>query len=182
MKLVFPSASYKERAIEYIQEFYEYNSDINGSGSLDRYLKEASYEEWLEKILRDMDIANISAGRVPALTYFYVREEDGQIVGMTNLRLALNDFLKEEGGHIGYAIRPTQRQKHYGTEMLKAALKVYDTLGIQEVLITCDKSNPASAKVIQNCGGILAAELYSETFGEIIQRYVIRHELVSQQT
>lgn len=171
MKLVFPNAAYKEKAMEYIREFHAYGSDINGSGSLDRYLREASYEEWLAKVLRDMDIANIPEGRVPALTYFYVRPEDDRIVGMANLRLALNDFLREEGGHIGYAIRPTEREKHYGTDMLKEALKVYTVLGFREVLITCDKCNIASAKVIQNCGGVLDAEFYSDTFGEVIQRY-----------
>ena len=173
MKLVFPNISYKEKAIDYINEFYEYQSDINGSGALDRFLNESTYEAWLEKVLSDIDIANVEMPKVPALTYFYVREEDDKIVGMVNIRLALNDFLREEGGHIGYSIRPTERQKHYGTEMLKDALKVCETIGIREVLVSCDKSNIASAKVIQNSNGKLDAEFYSETLGEVIQRYVV---------
>lgn len=92
MKLVFPDITHKEKAIEFINEFYEYNSEINGSGSLDNYLKKSTYEEWIKKVIADIDIANISPSRVPALTYFYVREEDDKIVGMINLRLALNDF------------------------------------------------------------------------------------------
>lgn len=174
MKLVFPNIVYKEKAIEYVNEFYEYNSEINGSGALDRYLIESTYEAWLEKVVADMDIANIEKPRVPALTYFYVREEDDKIIGMVNIRLALNDFLREEGGHIGYSIRPTERQRHYATNMLKEALKVCDTIGMKEVLATCDKINLASAGVIRNCGGELDAEFYSETYKETIQRYVIR--------
>ena len=58
--------------------------------------------------------------------------------------------------------------------MLKAALGVCDTMGIKEVLLTCDKENPASAGVIKKCGGELEAEFYSEIFKETIQRYVIR--------
>ena len=50
MKLVFPDITYKDRAIGYIREFYEYGSQINGSGSLDRFLRESTYEEWLKKI------------------------------------------------------------------------------------------------------------------------------------
>ena len=173
MKLVFPNLSYKDKAIAYIKEFYEYGSEINGSGGLDRFLKESTYEAWLEKLVRDMDIANIPESRVPALTYFYVREEDEEIVGMINIRLALNDFLRTEGGHIGYSIRPTERRKHYATEMLAEALKVCDVIGIKEVLISCDKNNPASAGVIRNCGGILINEAYSETFDEILQMYGI---------
>ena len=173
MKLVFPNIQYKEKAIAYIREFYEHNSEINGSGALDRYLKESTYEQWLAKVQADMDIANIKPPKVPALTYFYVREEDEKIVGTVNIRLALNDFLRKEGGHIGYSIRPTERRKHYGTELLREALKVCDTIGIRQVIMTCDKSNQASAGVIKNCNGKLQAEFYSEHYGEMIQRYVI---------
>ena len=115
-----------------------------------------------------------TSGNFLDLTYFYVREEDDCIVGMCNLRLALNDFLRTEGGHIGYGVRPTERGKHYATDMLAQALKVYDRLGIKNVLVTCDKENPASAKVIQNNGGMLEAEFYSETYDETLQRYVIK--------
>lgn len=174
MKLVFPSLCYKEKAVQFINEFYEYDSEINGSGGLDRYLKESTYEEWLKKVLADIDIANIPQSRVPALTYFYIRVEDEKIVGMINIRLSLNEFLKREGGHIGYCIRPTERQKHYATDMLNDALKVCDTLGMKEVILTCDKSNIASAGVIKNCNGELVAEVYSDTFKDEIQKYIVR--------
>lgn len=174
MKLVFPTMDYKEGAIQFINEFFEYNSDIDGSGSLDKYLKESTYEEWIKKVYADIDIANLLPARVPHLTYFYVREKDNKIVGMINIRLALNEFLRKEIGHIGYCIRPTERRKHYAVNMLNDALKVYDTLGIHEVIISCDKPNIASAGVIKKCGGELETEFYSETFNEVIQRYVIK--------
>ena len=173
MKMVFPNMNYKDKAIDYIKEFYTYGSEIHGSGSLDRLLKEATYEEWLQKVLNDIDIANIPDSKVPAITYFFVREEDDKIVGMTNIRLALNDFLRREGGHIGYSVRPTERRKHYATLMLGEALKVCKTIGIKDVIITCDKANIASSGVIKNCEGELEAEFYSDTYGEILQRYVI---------
>ncbi|MCR5721459.1 MAG: GNAT family N-acetyltransferase [Lachnospiraceae bacterium] len=173
MKLVFPTPEYKEKATEYIGEFYEYNSEINGSGALDRFLQESTYEEWLVKVRKDIDIANVEKPRVPTLTYFYVREEDDRIVGMINIRLALNDFLREEGGHIGYSVRPTERRKHYATDMLKAGVEVLNTIGINEVLVSCDKENLASSGTILNNGGRLIKEKYSETFQEMIQMYSI---------
>lgn len=176
MKFVFPTIEYKEKAIDYINEFYEYQSEINGSGSLDRYLKEATYEEWLQKLIASIDIANIAPGKVPRITYFYVREEDDRIVGMINIRLATNELVREEVGHIGYSIRPTERRKHYGTQMLKGALEFCKPLRLNQVVLSCDKSNPASAGVIKNCGGVLEAEFYSEMFDEVIQRYVINNE------
>lgn len=174
MKLVFPNISYKEKAIAFINEFYTYDSEINGSGGLYKFLKKATYEEWLAKLVKDMDIANLPMQKVPSLTYFYVRESDDEIVGMINIRLTLNDAWKKEGGHIGYSIRPTERKKHYATAMLGDGLMVLQRLGTKEVIITCDKSNIGSAKVAQNCGGELDAEFYSDTYGEVIQRYIIK--------
>jgi len=173
MKFVLPCIEYEQKAIEFIKEFYDYDSQINGTGGLDRFLKESTYSNWLVKVIKDLDIANIPEGRVPAYTYFYVCEEDDKIVGMINIRLALNDFLRKEGGHIGYCIRPTERRKGYGTQMLRETLAFCRTIGLCDVRISCDKTNIASAGVIKNCGGILEREFFSETYKEIIQMYKI---------
>ena len=174
MKFVFPDLRYKDKAIEYINEFYEYGSNINGTGGLDSFLKNSTYEDWLKNVLRELDIANIPDGKVPAITYFFVDEETDRIIGMVNIRLALNDFLRTEGGHIGYSIRPTERRKHYATEQLKAALSVCRKIGIENVLISCDKLNIASSGVIKKCGGILHHEIYSEKYDENLEMYVIK--------
>jgi len=176
MKFVFPNKEYEQKAIEYIQEFRDYNSPINGTGGLDRFLENATYQDWLLKVEADRDIANIPEDRVPAYTYFYVREDDDKIIGMINIRLALNDFLRKEGGHIGYSIRPTERRKGYGTRMLREALEFLKPIGLTNIIIACGKENLASAGVIKNCGGVLEAEFYSDVFNQVIQRYRIRLE------
>ena len=174
MRFVFPCEEYEQKARDFIQELRDYSSEIHGTGGLDDFLDKYTYSEWLTKTLHDIDIVNIPEGRVPALTYFYVREEDDKIVGMINIRLALNDFLRAEGGHIGYCVRPTERGKGYATAMLCEAIKRCRTIGMSDFLITCDKENHASSGVIKSCGGILEAEFYSETFKETIQRYLIK--------
>lgn len=173
MRLVFPTLEVKDQAIDFINELREYGSEIDGTGSLDEMLRTATYEDWLKKVIEDVDVANLRPGRVPALTYFYVREDDNKIVGMTNIRLRLNDFLRTQGGHIGYCIRPTERRKGYATSMLKEALRVCGMMGIDKVIVTCDTVNIASAKTIQNNGGVLDAEFYSDVFETDIQRYII---------
>jgi len=169
-KLAYPSKEYEESAFEYIQEFLECNSEINGTGGLNRY---DNYDEWLLKLERDLDIPNIPEGRVPANTYFLIRTSDNKIIGMINIRHKLNDFLLNEGGHIGYSIRPTERNKGYGTLMLKLGLEKCRELKLNKVLISCDKTNIGSARVIQNNNGILENEAYSKTFSAVIQRYWI---------
>lgn len=178
MKMVFPNINYKEKAINFIKELNEYNSEIHGSGGLDRYLIESSYEDWLGKVISDIDMANINGNRVPALTYFYVRVADDKIIGMINIRLALNDYLRKEGGHIGYCILPTERNKHYGTMMLLEALKVCDIIGIKRVFVTCDLDNIPSSKVIKNCNGKLDEEFFSNTYQTTVQRYVIERDKI----
>jgi len=175
MKFVFPNEQYEQKARAYIQEFVEDGSDTNGAGGLNRYLEDSTYAAWLAKIRNDIDLANTPEGRAPGYTYFYVRESDNEIVGMINIRLALaNDFLREQGGHIGYSIRPTQRRRGYATRMLREALAFCRTIGLHDFILTCNKSNPASAGVIENCGGVLEAEFYSEFYQDVLQRYRIR--------
>lgn len=173
MRMIFPTMENKEQAQDFINELREYGSEIDGTGSLDSMLRTATYEEWIDKVISDIDVANIKPERVPALTYFYVREEDGRVVGMTNIRLRLNDFLRTQGGHIGYCIRPSERRKGYATSMLGEALRVCKIMGIDKVIVTCDTVNIASAKTIQNNGGVLDAEFYSDAFETDIQRYII---------
>lgn len=118
-----PSIDRKEEAINYINEFYQYNSDINGVGGLHRYLD--NYEGWLEKLEEDYTrIPNEE--KVPSRTYFLVRESDNRIIGMINIRLALNEKLSKSGGHIGYSIRPSERRKGYNKINLYLGLKVCD--------------------------------------------------------
>ena len=174
MKFVFPCEEYEQKARDYIQEFIDHGSAVNGTGGLNGYLESSTYADWLKKVRNDIDLANIPEDRAPGYTYFYVRESDDEIVGMINIRLALvNDFLREQGGHIGYSVRPTQRRKGYATRMLREAIAFCRVLGMNDFVLTCNKSNPASAGVIVNCGGVMEAELYSAFFGEVIQRYRI---------
>ena len=143
-KFEIPTKEREQDAIDFINEFYEYNSDINGTGGLQRYLD--NYDGWLEKLEEDYKrIPNEE--KVPARTFFLVRESDNEIVGMINIRLALNERLKKYGGHIGYCIRPTERGKGYNKINLYLGLKICKEHGIKEVFMDADKENPASWKI-----------------------------------
>ena len=85
----------------------------------------------------------------------------------------LTDALRDWGGHIRYGVRPSERNKGYGTLMLKLALDKARALGIGRVLITCGKDNIASQRVILKNGGVLDSESYSEQAGRVTQRYWI---------
>ncbi len=60
-----------------------------------------------------------------------------------------------EGGHIGYCVRPGFRRRGYATEILRQAVIVARSIGIDRVLVTCDDDNAASIAVIESNGGKL---------------------------
>ncbi len=157
-ELIFetPSVEYKESYMEALKEFQ----------SEGRHLEESI--EQLEKTFQDhvkhfhdeAEGKNLKDGSVPATTYWAIRE--GEYIGRVTVRHLLNPHLLKEGGHIGYEVRPSQRRKGYGTEMLKNVLLKARELGIEKALITCDSTNVASRKIIESYGGVLEDEVQVE--------------------
>ena len=88
--------------------------------------------------------------------------EVGHALGFLNLRLRLNDYLLEKGGHIGYSIRPSERGKGYAKESLRQGLQMAKKKNITRALITCNIENFASRAVILANGGQLE-NIHNET-------------------
>lgn len=119
----------------------------------------------------NLAITDASGGFVPDSTFFCLDEERDMIVGAVNIRHYLNESLLLNGGHIGDGVRPSERRKGIATKMIALALDECKKLGIEKVLMVCDKENVGSAKSIQKNGGILENEI--EVDGVIEQRYWI---------
>ena len=95
-----------------------------------------------------------------------------RLLGAVNIRHYLNEALLREGGHIGDGIRPGERRKGYASEMIRLALIECRKLGIDRVLMTCDKDNVGSVKSIIKNGGVLENEFVNSD-GVTEQRYWI---------
>ena len=143
--LVEPDLSYADEIIKYKEESLAESPIINGSAGLDRF---SSIEIWFEELKKRSCEDTVPKGLVPSSTYLAVREKDNYIVGMIDIRHYLNEYLTQAGGHIGYGVRKTERNKGYAKQMLKLALEKCKELKIKKVLITCDEDNIASEKVI----------------------------------
>ena len=81
-------------------------------------------------------------------------EGDEQVVGFLALRTRLNDWLFEEGGHIGYSVRPSRRRQGHASRALGLAVRRAAELGIDRALVTCDDDNVPSARTIERNGGV----------------------------
>jgi predicted acetyltransferase len=79
---------------------------------------------------------------------------DEQVVGFLALRHRLTAWLLEEGGHIGYAVRPARRGRGHAGRALALAVRRSADLGLDRVLLTCDEPNLASARTIERNGGV----------------------------
>ena len=146
-----PSQTDKETILEMIAEFErEKSAHDGGFWNPDNFV----YEEWLEENLQAEAGLNIPENWVPAIQLVSF-DEAGHSLGFLNLRLRLNDYLLEKGGHIGYSIRPSERGKGYAKESLRQGLQIAKEKNINRVLVTCSIKNPASRAVILANGGQL---------------------------
>ncbi len=146
-----PSQIDKEAILEMMAEFErEQSAHDGGFWNPDNFV----YEEWLEENLQAEAGLNIPENWVPAIQLVSF-DEAGHALGFLNLRLRLNDHLLEEGGHIGYSIRPSKRGKGYAKESLRQGLQVAKDKNIHRTLVTCSIKNPASRAVILANGGQL---------------------------
>lgn len=111
------------------------------------------FNEHLRILKIRFDGANLLPGRVPdsMLYAFY----NGVIVGRSSIRHELNDHLMNIGGHVGYAVATSYRNKGIATEILKQS-KIYckNVLRLTRVLVTCDEDNLGSIKTIEKNGGV----------------------------
>jgi len=145
-----PSQTDKEAILDMMTEFErEKSSHDGGFWNPDNFV----YEEWLEENLQAEAGLNIPENWVPAIQLVSF-DVAGQALGFLNLRLRLNDYLLEKGGHIGYSIRPSERGKGYAKESLRQGLQVAKGKNIKRALVTCSTENPASRAVILANGGV----------------------------
>jgi len=152
--LVRPTPAHKSGAEKFKREFFSCGEQvINGSALLDQM----EYGEWLENIRRNSSPETVRPDWVVADTLFAVRKSDGRIIGTVDIRHNLdNEFLSRYGGHIGYAVRPSERRRGYATQILKMALQHAKSIGLSRVMLGCYADNLASIKTIEKCGGVLA--------------------------
>jgi predicted acetyltransferase len=168
LPLVAPVQDYELEYRAYLREFHDaqekdylakYDQVMNDFPSFVRHLRDQAQG------------TGLPPGWVPATTYWMLRS-DRRLIGEASLRHRLTPALEDFGGHIGYAIRPSDRNKGYGTNLLRLMLRQAQQAGIHRVLITCDPANVSSVRVIEKNGGNLASQTIAHT-GRMTARYWI---------
>ena len=169
------------RLIKLTKEYYPQLSEMIDEWRLDQEINHTNHSPWsifkndyndIDYYLENLEFKEPEGDKVPDSVFFLLDAERNVLLGAVNIRHYLNDYLLQYGGHIGDGIRPSERRKGYATEMIRLSLIECKKLGIDKVLMVCDKSNIGSAKSIIKNGGILENEFVDED-GEVNQRYWI---------
>lgn len=129
-------------------------------------------ENYLNNIVAMESSKNLKSGYVSMSTYWLLDDHDC-VIGISKLRHKLTKVLLNRGGHIGYYIKKSERNKGIGTLLLKDTLKEAKKLGLEKVLITTDVDNFASIRIILKNGGELEDTRFDKETGKEYNRYWI---------
>ena len=131
----------------------EMPKDENGFVNPVNSLSFDEYKLWLKRSIEMSNAVELESWMVPQTTFWLFVE--GVPVGHGEIRHYLTDKLKEDGGHVGYAIRPNQRGKGYGKLLLSLLLAEANKIGIESALVTVRNENKPSIQVALFHGGAI---------------------------
>lgn len=114
------------------------------------------YKEWLILMDKWSRGEGLKEGYVPQTIYWLYDENIP--IGIGKIRHALTESSRKFGGNIGYAISKEFRGKGYATVFLKMLLSEMNKMNITERVLTVEKNNPSSKRVIEKNGGKVIEE------------------------
>jgi predicted acetyltransferase len=139
--------------LDILQMLKEIGPGENGFQNNAYDLSQEDFPNWLQSRI-DMSMGiNLDPKYVPQTTFWLRR--NGYPIGMSKLRIKLNEALFKTGGNIGFCIRPTERGKGYASIILKKTLDIAKHMGLNKSLLTCDVDNSPSWKTIEKANGKL---------------------------
>lgn len=168
LELVIPTMKYAQEIMLLKEEVIKDDSPFKHDGPFMLYMSKDGKYFVDHCCIQEND----PEGKVPSTMYLCIRKSDDAIVGIIEFRHSIDHpVLSTYGGHIGYCVRPSERYKGYGTQMLALCLKQMQSFGLTKILVTCQSENIGSKKVILNNGGIFGSSVNDED--KIIERYWI---------
>lgn len=142
-----------DRAYELQMSFEkEENGYMNAAYGLSR----DEFDAYVEKRKGWSIGVGLPEGFVPDTVF--VLEDEGNYVGIFNMRHILNDYLANGAGHLGYGVSKKYRQKGYATKGLALLLEEAKKIGIEEAYLSVNKDNEPSLKAQLKNGAFIHHE------------------------
>ena len=159
--LVRPTEAYAEQIKAFKEEFADSLDWLHGARGL-WHSKDPG--EWLRYIAEHEE--NYTQ-------FLYVRTADSKIVGMIGVQHRPDEPAATWGGHIGYCICPSEREKGYAKQMLHDVLPYCKSIGLDRVLLTAGDENVGSVRTILANGGVLENYVMTPRHDVPVGRYWI---------
>ena len=169
IRLVPPTEGNLDQVWDYRRECLDVCSSMDGCGPM----RFDDPREWLDHVIRYTSRATLPEGRVLATQFLALRESDGGLVGMIQVRHYFNEYLEKYAGHIGYSVRPSERRRGYAKEMLRQTLPFCKRIGLDRVLISCEPGNEGSRRTILANGGVYESTVHEPEENIDLERYWI---------
>lgn len=165
LNFILPSENNREDVLAFYDEIEQSGGACIGIGNY------KDFDNWLINMYNRHSGMNLPEGYVRE--DFYLCYEDAVLVGVFSLKFELTKFLFDFGGHIGYAVRPSARNRGLATQILKQGTEIAKRSGIERILCVCDEDNYASEKVILRNGGVFENKLYDPDEKVWVKRFWI---------
>ena len=165
-----PGKEHIEALQSYKEDFLAAENSMDGCGPLRRF---DDINDYLKYTYDCEQKETCPEGIMPARQFLCIRRSDGEIIGMIQVRLELNDYLKNYAGHIGYSVRPSERRKGYATWMLHNIMPYCRDKGLNKIMVCCHENNTASRKTIFKNGGVLEGIAFHEPSSRNFEKYWI---------
>lgn len=166
LRFVLPSEENRFDVLSFYEEVKKSGGECIG------YANGANYDKWLVEMQNRHEGKNLPDGYVRE--NFYLCYDGSDLVGVFSLKFELTEYLRNYGGHIGYAVRPSKRNRGIATQMLKQGLQIAKDFGFSQLLLVCDEDNYASEKVILHNGGIYQNSLFDPDDKVTVKRFLIK--------
>ena len=150
MELVRPSVIYKDSFLEAVEELSEADRGQLVYNGLNIGDWKNDFSAYVARILQ---LEKAPPKPLVNDTVWWA-VEGSRVLGRIAFRHELTECLRNIGGHIGYAVRPSERKQGLATEMLYQVLRTDLARKVGLVLVTCNEFNLASIKTILKNGGV----------------------------
>lgn len=151
-RLITPDAGRYEDWATCLREFGD--GPMDGSGFEHAPdLSRAVFAAYLQDRSRWADRAIAPPAGWVHCNFYWIVDTSEALLGFLAIRHSLTPHLLEVGGHIGYSVRPSARNRGVASAALELGLEKARELEISPVLLTVKEDNPASRRVIERCGG-----------------------------
>lgn len=165
IKFILPDEEHRGDVLDFYAEFERRGESCTGFADHD------NYDAWLREKRSRKTGENLPEGYVRE--NFYLCYEGKKLVGVFSLKFELTEYLLNFGGHIGYAVRRSERNRGLATEMLREGRFIAKGLGFDRLLAVCDEDNAASQMVIVKNGGEFENKMFDPEENVYVSRFWI---------